>query len=140
VLRASVLTWGSPAELVPSGATISQAQVVLRVRATQQDLVAPVLYGHTYTAQPSGSPSFAAGYGPLRFPRVGVGEQTVLTVPAAWVTAWLAGTITGFGLYSTDVVDGAYFQDRFDVVDGALVWRTTGNADLLITYSGGDAT
>ncbi len=137
--RSSVLGWGPLASLVPSGATISQLTVTLRAEWLQRDLVAPVLYGHAYTATPSGPPSFVSGFGPLRFPRMALGETQTITLPASWVTAWLAGTLQGVGLYSTSQADGAYFGDAWHTSEDGIntIWDTRDNAVLGITYSGG---
>jgi hypothetical protein len=151
-IRATVAHWGSLAALVPSGSVIQQVTVTLRGQWVQQTLAAPVLYAHAYTpASPpvstvwngDGSAVITPGpppawvYGPVRFPRVGAGETTVITVPAAWVTAWLAGTITGLGLYSTTNADGVNFGDDWHTsADGmTTIWDTDYNGDLTITYT-----
>lgn len=135
-VQASALYWGSLASLVPSGATIQQ--VTVRVRRNSQDLwgdpalVQPVMYGHAYTTTPSGAPSWVAGYGPIRFPALGRGEEATLTLPAAWVTAWLAGTITGIGFYATTPGD---HMAGWEVLPAGTFNRDTGV--LTITYTGG---
>jgi hypothetical protein len=138
---ASALSWGSLAALVPSGATISQVTLTLRADWVQQDLVAPVLYGHALTSTPADgtAPAPVAGYGPLRFPRMALGDVQTITLPATWVTAWLAGTITGLMLYSTTQADGARFGDAWHVSADrmSVIWDTRINATLGITYSGG---
>jgi hypothetical protein len=150
-IMASAPYWGSLAALVPSGSVIQQVQLVLRASWVQQGLAAPVLYAHAYTpASPPPSTTFDPDYnpiapgppptwvfGPLRFPRVAQGETTVITVPAAWVTAWLAGTITGLGLYSNTNADGAFFEDAFHIsADGSsVIYDSDGSGSLLITFT-----
>lgn len=114
--NATLLHWGTLASLVPSGSTI--AKVALRIDrpviSGGPPLVSPVLYGHTYTpgAQPvvGTAPSFAPGFGPLRLGTLARGQSGAFILPSAWVTAWLAGTLTGIGVYSPDVEDNSTFR------------------------------
>ncbi len=98
----------SLAALLPSGAVIQTAK--LRARRRQSAYPdgtnnTPVVYGHAYTANPSGAPSFVPGFGPWRPGTVQVGQTVQWDLPSAWVTAWLAGTIRGFGIYSSTYTD-----------------------------------
>ncbi|GMA26699.1 hypothetical protein GCM10025864_44580 [Luteimicrobium album] len=135
-LHATALTYPLAAS-VPSGATISQVQIILRCSSTfaggsgSAHPVAPIMYAHTYTALPSGAPAWAPGYGPIRFPTFIIGEIQVLTVPAAWVTAWLASTIAGIGFYAPATSLDAFFSHQDSDGDDS------GTGQLLITYSGG---
>jgi len=52
-----------------------------------------------------------------------MGETTRITLPSTWVTAWLAGTITGVGLWS----------DRSD--QAAPYWEAPETGDLEITHT-----
>lgn len=133
---ATVLYYGPLASRVPSGSTIQQVQLALNHGTSGgPDLAAPVMYGHTHTTAnppvggaytpltPGQPPAWAPGFGPATFPPIARGEEAVLTVPPTFVTAWLAGTITGLGFYS-------------DRVDQALSsWGPLDNAHLLITFT-----
>ncbi|GMA26211.1 hypothetical protein GCM10025864_39700 [Luteimicrobium album] len=101
-----------------------------RVRAPRL----PVLYGHTYTGLPSGAPSWASGYGPMRAPAFVIGDVQVITLPAVWVTALIASTLAGIGLYDTDPSNGFMSLDLGALDGGASI---TNSGYLLITYSGG---
>ncbi|MFC8732187.1 hypothetical protein ACFT5B_06995 [Luteimicrobium sp. NPDC057192] len=161
-VRASILTWGALASLVPSGATISQVRLTLRASWVQQDAARPVLYGHAYTpaspprdvvydtnnnvVTPGAPPSFVAGFGPLRFPSMVAGDAQTITIPSSWVTALLAGTITGLGLYSATNADGVLFANASHLANvveidggysGDTVWDSDDNLQITITYSGG---
>ena len=127
---ATVLYHGTLASLVPSGSTITGVSLVYqRVSsgATMPALAPPVLYGHTHTPgsppPAAAAPSWAAGFGPLVYPPVAMGETTRITLPSTWVTAWLAGTITGVGLWS----------DRSD--QAAPYWEAPETGDLEITHT-----
>lgn len=125
---ATVGYYGSLAALVPSGSTITGVSLVVQrdtTGAPQPPLANPVLYGHAYTPgspPPVSAPSFPLGFGPYRYPPVAVGETTRLQLPAALVTAWLAGTVTGLAWWS-------------DVPADAFVTRPVPPGDLLITYT-----
>ncbi len=100
----------SLAALLPPGAVIQTAKVKIRRRHSRAGAAdgtngSPVIYGHAYTSNPSGAPSFVSGFGPWRPGTLDVGQTAQWNLPSAWVTAWLAGTIRGFGIYSTAYSD-----------------------------------
>lgn len=120
--------YGSLAAMVPSGSTITGVSLLVErytTGAPQPPLASPVLYGHAYTPAsppPQAAPSFAAGFGPYRYPPVAVGETARLTLPAELVTAWLAGSLTGLAWWSDSTAD-------------AFVTRPRPPGDLVITYT-----
>jgi len=67
------------------------------------------------------------------------GDVQTITIPSAWVTAWLSGSITGLMLYATTQADGAYFGDAWHMSEDRMttIWDTQINGQLGITYSGG---
>jgi hypothetical protein len=116
------------AAMIPSGATL--VDVSLRLRRAEwrddfaasvngQPTVAPRIYAHSFTpaAPPTNGvdlpsrPAFASGFGPLTdVPAAARGETVSISLPASWVTAWLAGTITGLGIWSDQPADFLYLD------------------------------
>lgn len=91
----------------PSGSTILSAHLTLTRGHPIYDggapLVAPVIYGTNapLSVTPTGSPSLVPGYGPWS-PGTLMHEETgIWELPSTWVTALLAGTLTGFVFYTT---------------------------------------
>jgi hypothetical protein len=123
---------------LPSGATITQVRLIVSRRfllqdaqgnlLTSQELAAtsPVLHGHGYATFPAAgagpAPAFATGFGPWRPGPIVHGETAAFILPAAWVTALLAGTLTGLGTWSTSTSDYAWFLGE-------------GNATLRVYYT-----
>ncbi|MDQ8040673.1 hypothetical protein RDI86_02300 [Cellulosimicrobium sp. XJ-DQ-B-000] len=120
--------YGSLAAMVPSGSTITGVSLVVErytTGAPQPPLASPVLYGHAYTPAsppPAAAPVFPAGFGPYRYPPIAVGETTRLQLPAALVTAWLSGALTGVAMWSDSPAD-------------AFVTRPRPPGDLVLTYT-----
>lgn len=105
----------SIASQIPSGATIRSAKVTVSrsiLDGGADTPVSAVLYGHTRTAasaNPSGAPSFAAGFGPWKPGGLTNYQYATWDLPSGWVAALVAGTITGLGIYSTSAADfGCY--------------------------------
>lgn len=111
-----------PAAL-PEGATLLALRVSLR-RAPGLDpsgnydsntaaLVAPLLYGHDMTAAPitgeDPADLFVSGFGPLELPGVERGATLQYDLPSTWVTAFMDGTLRGFGLWDGEGPHGWFF-------------------------------
>lgn len=106
----------SVASQIPSGATVQSA----KLRASRGILdggastpVSPVVYGHSRTAgsaNPTGAPSFVSGFGPWKPGGLTPFQYATFDLPSTWLTALLAGTIAGFGLYSTSSADFGNFS------------------------------
>ncbi|MBN0039393.1 hypothetical protein JN535_04285 [Cellulosimicrobium cellulans] len=123
--HATIGYYGSLASRVPSGSTITGVSLLWRrvgTGAPEPPLSSPVLYGHSYTTgspPPVATPAFP--FGPYRYPPVAMGETARLALPAALITAWLAGTVTGIAIWSDAPADAFNADAR--------------PADLAITYT-----
>jgi hypothetical protein len=111
--RAGVLMY--PGFSLPAGATALSAKIrVQRVNYAYGiggDFVAPTIYGHAYTMLgPSGAPAWVGGYGPWEPGSLGPEEIGVWDLPSSWLTALLAGTITGLGIYTLGAADAGAFE------------------------------
>lgn len=105
------------ASMLPAGATVTAAKV--RMNRRYQDgvqngaaLVSPVIYGHNRTVAsgaPSSAPSFVSGYGPWRPGTLAYSQAASWDLPSTWLTALLAGTITGLGVWSESAAELAYW-------------------------------
>lgn len=114
VVAAGVSVFQGLAALLPAGATITSA----KVRSTRFQpggagsggaaLVSPAFYGHAHTEQPAGPPSWTTAV--WRPGRVAAGQAAQWDLPSAWLTALLAGTMRGLGLYSTASADWSYWS------------------------------
>jgi hypothetical protein len=115
------LTWGgydvftpSIASQIPSGATIQTAKlsVTRLIMDNGPSLAAPVVYGHNRgsSPNPSGAPAFVSGYGPWKLGALTNGQTGSWDLPSSWLSALLAGTISGFGVYSTSGADFGEFM------------------------------
>ncbi len=99
---------------LPAGATITSAK--LRVSRNTSDgggsIVSPVLYGHTLASTPSGSitPYLHASYGPWSPGTLAQGQTGTWDLPSGWIAAFMAGTLKGFGVWSTAVTAFASFN------------------------------
>lgn len=118
---ASIFHYGSLVGSIPDGATVTSAKVTLhRAHPIDGDLgaalVQPVIYGHTGTNYPDDPPVLTAGYGPWRPGWITQDQTATWDLPSAWLTAWLAGTITGLALSSTKLADLAIFTGVNDAV------------------------
>lgn len=119
----------SVASQIPTGVTITSCKVRM-TRSPQGTLpdfwsptrgddsppnglsyVGPVLYGHNYTAKPADgtTPAAVPGYGPWKPGTLTPGQSATWDLPSTWLTALLAGTILGLGIYSTQAADYALF-------------------------------
>lgn len=121
---------GALAALAAASATVHlvELEVYRQVFAANGgETVSPVLYGHTYTpgSPPTlaTAPAWTGGYGPVPLPPIARGETARVQIPAAWVTAAAAGTITGVGIFSDQVAD--------DLVS----WRDSLNVRARIVYT-----
>lgn len=101
---------------VPPGATVTRATLTLARGASVMDdgpmLVSPALYGTAFFPGPGGSvpagaPSWVATFGPWRPGTVLLGTAARWDLPSAWVTALLAGTLTGVGVWTEAAADSA---------------------------------
>jgi hypothetical protein len=98
---------------LPAGATVTAAKLGLtRHIAGPSDpgeypLVSVFAYRHAYTTQPVGAPSWIGD--PWSPGQLLKGQSGVWDVPSAWLTDLLAGTATGFGVYSPSRVDYTAF-------------------------------
>lgn len=101
---------------LPAGATITGARLRLnRVENWEGNsgaqLVRPRLYAHTVTGpnaiSPTAGPSWHAG--PWSPGTMSIGQTATWELPSDWVAAWIAGTVKGFGVWSTSTSDWAIF-------------------------------
>ncbi|WP_194522381.1 hypothetical protein [Cellulosimicrobium sp. JZ28] len=126
--HATLLHYGPLASHIPSGATILSVALDLVRAPGGSPLIAPTVWGHGYSAAnpPTAGdpPVWVAGFGPVHYPRVAADETIRLTLPSAFVRAWLAGQITGIGLFPTVVIDYAEFTGP-----------APGLGDLHVTYT-----
>lgn len=93
---------------IPAGATVTAAKLIMTSAGGLGVPVSPVVWGHTRTGDmpaPTGPPAFTSGYGPWRPGTLAVGQTGVWDLPPAWLTALLAGTITGIGVWSEEAAD-----------------------------------
>lgn len=112
VLHAGVAIY-SILSLVPSGATITSAKLTIRrnpVVTYGSSLVSPVVYGTNATSTPTGSPPTVSGYGPWKPGRLTYGQSGTWDLPSSWLSAWLAGTLTGIATVSSSSSDFAYWD------------------------------
>ena len=94
---------------LPAGATVTAAKLrLLRWGGVgESTLVTPRLRMHTYTAIPSGAPTWT---GTAWSPGSLADQQTgVWDLPSTWLTALLAGTATGVGVDSAAWADYTWF-------------------------------
>ncbi len=115
--------WVLPvAAAVPSGGTVTAAKLRL-TRWTpnaeesqsypEADMVTPRVYLHAYTALPTAAPTWTSTVwapGSLT-----VGQSASWDLPSAWLTALLAGTATGVGVYSATRTDWTRMTARVDL-------------------------
>ena len=101
-----------PRPALPGGATITSAK--LRVTRSASDggpaLVSPVLYGHTLAGSPAGA---LTGYlsGALWKPgTLAKGQTARWDLPSGWITAFMAGTLKGFGVWSNASIDASEYE------------------------------
>jgi len=127
---ATVLYFGALSSLVPSGSTILSVSLAFTRNSPVWDqpaLTYPKVYGNLYTAgsppTSANPPTAVGGFGPLTgVAAIGAGQSTTIALPASWITAWLAGTITGLHLYS---------DQRADVI---YTTGAAGDVQLIVTY------
>jgi hypothetical protein len=121
---AGIALYAPLASYVPDGATITACKVRFWRSAFLWDdgslsntsaLVIPRIYGHART--PATPPTtqdpttlWTAGYGPWSPGSLQRGEVGQWDLPSAWLTAWLAGTITGLGTWSDQISDHTWWQ------------------------------
>jgi len=94
---------------LPAGATVTAAKLRLTRfgGAGESTLVTPRLRMHTYTAIPSGAPTWTgSAWAPGT---LADGQSGVWDLPSTWLTALLAGTATGVGVDSTAYADWTWF-------------------------------
>lgn len=119
---AGVVRYPMLAARIPPGATITSAKITMERRSGgSPGPVSPVLYGHAYTAIPAGEPAFVSGYGPWQPGGLLVDEVGRWDMPSTWLSALVAGTLTGFAVYSTAVPDYS-------------VWVQPSSFELSFTY------
>lgn len=103
------------ADQLPVGATVTSMKLRMTKWADDnvaENLHSPRIHAHSNTSAPLGEPSWVAGFGPMAgVGALGNGESAQTDVPAAWLAAWLAGTIRGFGL-NTDAIADYSLWDR----------------------------
>lgn len=116
-LHATVWSFDRLTDMLPAGATVTAAKLRLTRWADDNipDLKRPRVYLHGYSSAPSGSPTWSAG--PWSPGALQQGEVGTWDLPSAWLTALLAGTARGVGLYSSAVAD----YSLWDVASAALV-------------------
>lgn len=111
---AGVAIYPALAPLLPMGATVTSAK--LRTTRLQPGgsgagglaRVTPTFRGHVYTDSPSGAPGWStAAWSPGS---VGATETAQWDLPAAWLTALLAGTMRGVGLADTTPAGFSYWS------------------------------
>lgn len=111
---AGVSVFPNLSALIPAGATITSGKVrTFRLApggggSGGGALVSPAFYGHAYSDIPSGTPSWTTTV--WRPGRVAAGQAAQWDLPSAWLTALLAGTMRGLGLYSTASADWSYWS------------------------------
>lgn len=114
VTAAGVSVFPNLSALIPAGATITSGKVrTFRLApggggSGGAALVSPAFYGHTYTDIPAGTPSWSTTV--WRPGQVAAGQAAQWDLPSAWLTALLAGTMRGIGLYSTAAADWSYWS------------------------------
>lgn len=123
-INAAEWTYGSIASLLPSGATITAAKLRMTGWASDYNAAAnqisPRLYSHASTSLPTASPTWIAG--PWSPGGLLPGETGQWDLPSTWITALIAGTVTGFGIYSATSADDS-------------LWDTASSGQLTISYS-----
>lgn len=96
---------------IPAGATITSAKLTLErghpIYDAGAPLVSPTIYGSAsaWGATPAGAPVLVGGYGPWRPGTLTFEQQGVWDLPSTWLTAMLAGTLTGFNFYTTSTAE-----------------------------------
>jgi len=99
-------------EALPAGATVTAAKLRLTRYGSgfgEATLVTPRLRMHTYSAIPTGAPTWTgSAWSPGT---LAAGQPGVWDLPSTWLTALLAGTAKGVGIDSTAYADYALFSD-----------------------------
>lgn len=109
---AGVLFYPSISSSIPSGATIVGATIRI-VRGDDHGLALtyPILHGHALPGLPPSYPldgpslPWVSGYGPLTLPTIAKSATAYVPLPSTWVTALLAGTLTGLAFQSEAPAD-----------------------------------
>jgi hypothetical protein len=107
--------WYTPSVVtaLPDGATVTAAKLRLTRWVSylnpESTLVTPRLRMHAYTALPAGAPVFTgSAWSPGT---LAAGQPGIWDLPSTWLTALLAGTATGVGVYSAAWADHTYFSN-----------------------------
>lgn len=123
-LGAGIAVYPSISSALPFGATVTACKIRFKRSAflwndgstsNMAPLVSPIIYGHTRTTSTVPTTQAPAslwtpGFGPWRPGSLARGEAGQWDLPSTWLTALLAGTITGIGTWSDAIADHTWWQ------------------------------
>ena len=100
---------------LPAGSTITSAKIRVTRLGTSSagnSTVSPVIYGHTLNSTPSGALTsyLHASYGPWKPGTLAKGQTARWDLPSGWITAFMAGTLQGFGVWSNASTDASEYE------------------------------